>query len=168
MARAAVTETISPDGAEAGAALARLEVGLSAYVRWMEGRHARGEIARRTGHSLTRHAVDVLEQLDGIDGPLRVSDIAECNAVDTSTMTVRLQGLDRQGLVERTADPLDRRSALISISPAGEAAVREIRAVRQDLLRTVLGDADADELQRAADLMGRVSDHVLSAYPAPG
>jgi DNA-binding MarR family transcriptional regulator len=47
-------------------------------------------------------------------------------ARDKSTITPLLQGLERQGLVERRAPETDGRSFVLSLTPAGEAMVRQL------------------------------------------
>jgi len=143
----------------------RLELAVSALVRWIESRPIRARIAQRAGVELGSSAVGLLEHLQTA-GPMRVSDIAECHAVDTSTATVRVQSLQRDGLVDRTADPDDGRVSMIAISPGGRAAVERLRAARRELLREVFGDAEVEDLEHAAALIGRIEQRILAAVGA--
>src|SRR5260370_21997786 len=64
-------------------------------------------------------------------------------ARDKSTITPLLQGLERQGLVERRAPANDGRSFVLSLTPAGEAMVRQLleRAREHDRkLDEIVGD----------------------------
>ena len=66
---------------------------------------------------------ETLAVLDGADGPLSPSVIAERLIVTAATTTTVLDTLERRGMVERTMDPSDRRRQLVSITPAGVDAV---------------------------------------------
>src|SRR4051794_31645003 len=52
-------------------------------------------------------------------GPLTPSELAERERVQRPTITRVVAKLEEAGLVERTADPVDRRSALIAVTPEG-------------------------------------------------
>ena len=94
-------------------ALDRLERALAAVSRALAARHTRDDLARRSGHHLPPASWTLLEFLDDL-GPLRVSAVAECQGVDVSTVTPRLQALERAGLVERRTVEFDGRVSMIS------------------------------------------------------
>src|SRR5215467_5612000 len=52
-------------------------------------------------------------------GPLTPSELAELERVKRPTVTRTLGCLDREGLIERTPDPKDGRSSLVSVNAAG-------------------------------------------------
>src|SRR6188472_622626 len=52
-------------------------------------------------------------------GPLTPSELAARERVQRPTVTRLLARLEEAGLIERTADPADRRSALLTVSDAG-------------------------------------------------
>jgi DNA-binding MarR family transcriptional regulator len=62
-----------------------------------------------------RH-VAALEQLRG--GPITVSELAARLGLTLPTVSGVLADLDRAGLVERHADPADRRRTIVQIAPA--------------------------------------------------
>src|ERR1700753_2816493 len=53
------------------------------------------------------------------DGPLTPSELADLERSKRPPMPRPLACLDREGLIERTPDPADGRSSLVSISGAG-------------------------------------------------
>jgi DNA-binding MarR family transcriptional regulator len=69
-----------------------------------------------------RH-VAALEQLR--EGPLTVSELAARLDLTLPTVSGVLADLDRAGLVDRQADPADRRRTIVRIVPAQTALVRE-------------------------------------------
>lgn len=80
--------------------------------------------------------------------PLRLSELARREAVTPPTMSRVLAALDDAGLLVRTPDPQDARSALIHLSDAGRDAIERIRTERTAQLAERLERLDAD--QRAA------------------
>ena len=69
-----------------------------------------------------RH-VAALEQLRG--GPVTVSELAVRLDLTLPTVSGVLADLDRAGLVDRHADPADRRRTIVQIIPAQRALVEE-------------------------------------------
>jgi DNA-binding MarR family transcriptional regulator len=92
-------------------------------------------------------------------GPLTPSELAEIERVKRPTATRTLNGLAGLGLVERTPDPVDRRSALVSISAAGRRSLRRLRQRKNAYLARRLRELPPDEvaaLERAADVLERI------------
>src|ERR671929_1129273 len=52
--------------------------------------------------------------------PPSIGAVAALLAMDRTTLTAALKPLERRGLVEVTADPADRRSRRLTLTPAGE------------------------------------------------
>ena len=69
-----------------------------------------------------RH-VAALEQIRG--GPLTVGELASRLGLTLPTVSGVLADLDRAGLVERHADPADRRRTIVEIIPAQRALVHD-------------------------------------------
>jgi DNA-binding MarR family transcriptional regulator len=143
------------------ASLARLEVALSALVRWSESKHIRSEVARRSGYDIQPGLMRLLEHFD-IAGPMRVSSIAECLQIDVSTVSLQLRQLAKDGLVSRVADDRDRRVALIVITVDGRAAVAAVRAVRRELLAEIFTRIRPVEIEQAAAVLIQVQEHMLA------
>jgi DNA-binding MarR family transcriptional regulator len=94
-------------------------------------------------------------------GPLTPSELATRERIQRPTATRLLARLEGPGLVVRTADPQDRRSSLVAITPDGHALLDELRT-RKDAylaqrLRT-LSVEDRATLRRAADVLERLLD----------
>jgi DNA-binding MarR family transcriptional regulator len=51
--------------------------------------------------------------------PPSMGSVASLLAMDRTTLTAALKPLERRSLVEVTADPVDRRSRLVTLAPAG-------------------------------------------------
>jgi DNA-binding MarR family transcriptional regulator len=61
-------------------------------------------------------------------GPQNVSMLAELEGISQPTATKLVNGLERDGLVLRAADPADGRGRLVRLTPAGRALIRRARA----------------------------------------
>ncbi|MFT4232989.1 MAG: MarR family transcriptional regulator [Leucobacter sp.] len=111
-------------------------------------------------HSLI--AWRVLAELDHA-GAARVSDLAHQQRVAQPSMTGLVQRLEGEGWVRRSADPADGRASLVSITPAGRAALEEYRraaAARVGPHLAELSEFDRATLARAAELMNRLADRI--------
>ena len=92
-------------------------------------------------------------------GPLTPSELAERERVQRPTVTRVLARLEVAGLVERAADPQDRRCSLVSISPAGSALMDAVRDRKNAYLGrriAALDAADREALERAAAILERM------------
>jgi DNA-binding MarR family transcriptional regulator len=99
---------------------------------------------------------------------MRVKDVAECLGIDISTASVQLRDLRRQELVERTKDPHDGRSGVISIAPGGRRVLERIRSARRHLLEEIVGDVPDAELAQAARVLQLVQQHMLDGMVDAG
>lgn len=76
-------------------------------------------------------------------------DIAKRLRIEGPTMTRMLDTLEKDGLVERLADPTDRRTKQLRVTAAGEAALEEIFTIADEMRDRLLGgvaDGKIDEL----------------------
>jgi DNA-binding MarR family transcriptional regulator len=94
-------------------------------------------------------------------GPLTPSELARIERVKRPTITRTLGCLEREGLIERTADPTDRRSALVAINGAGRERLRRLRGRKNAYLARRMRDlsaADVETLERAAEILDRMRE----------
>jgi DNA-binding MarR family transcriptional regulator len=99
-------------------------------------------------------------------GPLTPSELAKLERVRRPTVTRTLGCLDREGLIERTPDPADGRSALVSVNAAGRERLRRLRGRKNAYLARRMRDlpaADVATLERAAEIL----EGMLESEDAP-
>src|SRR3954471_13158078 len=92
-------------------------------------------------------------------GPLTPSELAVRERIQRPTATRVLARLEEAGLIERTADPLDRRSSLVSASDAGHALLGTVRDRKDAYLARQLdrlSPEDLAALERAAGILERM------------
>jgi len=110
------------------------------------------------GEALTPTALAALATVER-HGPLMPSELAEIERIKRPTATRTLRGLEEAGLVERTPDPDDGRSALVSVTAAGRERLRRLRGRKNAFLARRMRDlpaADLRTLERAAEILEQV------------
>jgi DNA-binding MarR family transcriptional regulator len=96
-------------------------------------------------HRMTLPDYEVLVHLSEAPGRhLRMAELADRLTLSPSGLTRRLDGLVRDGLVERRACPSDRRGSLAVLTPVGLAALEEAVPTHVEGVRRYL----VDRLQR--------------------
>src|SRR6478735_86803 len=92
-------------------------------------------------------------------GPLTPSELAVRESIQRPTATRVAARLEEAGLIERTADPADRRSSLLTTTAAGASLLVRVRAEKDAYLAERLdrlSPAELAALDRAADILERV------------
>src|SRR5579875_2938743 len=116
------------DGVESGEPdwSAAAVLGILPRLERLSNAISRGRLAERAaeaaGLNLDRPALGVLVSLRLAGTPLRIGEIAERMQVVGPHVTRQVQALERRGLVQRVADPHDRRASLIEPTAAGTEA----------------------------------------------
>jgi DNA-binding MarR family transcriptional regulator len=102
-------------------------------------------------------------------GPLRISDLADREAVSQPGMTGLVNRLEAAGYAERVADPADGRVALVRITEAGRAVLARRSAARTLVLERELdrlADADRTALLTAVPALRRLITSTSESVPA--
>lgn len=118
-------------------------------------RRLRQEAVGAGGGELTPTAAAALATVER-HGPLTPSELAEIERVKRPTATRTLRVLGEAGLVERTPDPEDGRSAVVSITAAGRERLRRLRGRKNAYLARRMRDLPAEDvaaLERAASIL---------------
>ncbi|TRW88790.1 MarR family transcriptional regulator [Mycolicibacterium sp. 018/SC-01/001] len=96
------------------------------------------------------------------DGPASTSQLAGAERVRPQSMAATLAGLDRHGLIERTADPDDGRRLVITLTAEGRRRAENDRKVRDEWLVRTLQDRYTESERRviteALALLTRLDD----------
>ena len=94
-------------------------------------------------------------------GPMTPSEIAAIERVKRPTVTRTLGCLEREGLIDRAADPADGRSSLVSVNGAGRERLRRLRGRKNAYLARRMKDLTSEEvetLERAAEILERMRE----------
>jgi len=111
------------------------------------------DLEKKTGLSLADF--DVLAQLAGADGELRMTELADRALISRSGMTRRVARLVEAGLVRRAHAAADARGVVVALTDAGVARVTETAPVHArgvfDLFVSRLEDQELAVLESALE-----------------
>ena len=95
-------------------------------------------------------------------GAMSPSELGERLIVTRATVTGLIDSLERRGFVRRSANPADRRSLLVEITPMGLEVVQQVRTIihrNETAWMKVLSDT---ELQEYITLLHRIQDSIAA------
>ena len=92
-------------------------------------------------------------------------DIAKRLRIEGPTMTRMLDTLEKDGLVERLADPSDRRTKQLRLTAEGEKVLEEIFAIADEMRGRLLGGLPEDKLDEVNDFLGLLNDRLDAGLP---
>jgi DNA-binding MarR family transcriptional regulator len=132
---------------------------LPARLRLAIARMAR-RLRQEAGDELSPSSMAALATIEH-RGPLTPSELAQYEGIKRPTATRVLQRLLEAGLIERTADPSDGRSAVVSVTRDGAALLKKLRSRKTAYLAQrlrELPDDDVKALERATEVLERLLD----------
>jgi DNA-binding MarR family transcriptional regulator len=132
----------------------------------------------RTAGALDRAAADTLADLGLTAGAffallelhaaepmgLAPSELARRLAVARRTATLYVDILTRQGWVERSGHPADRRMVLASLTEAGETLVRDLATAYKRRLAALVGELSPIQAERLRQILTMIP---VSPHPEP-
>lgn len=95
-------------------------------------------------------------------GPITLSALAERLSADKGLASRSVSELEELGLITRTADPSDRRSRLIAVTPLGAERLAEARAPHEGRLFTILESWSIADIRQFTTLV-----HALATGETP-
>nr|BEK68126.1 MarR family transcriptional regulator [Kitasatospora purpeofusca] len=131
-------------------------------VLFRRGRARVAELSRRVHPQLEGMAYSLLGHVEQA-GPVRVTDVGVHFAVGKATISRQIRALEELGLLAREADPLDRRSALVSLTEDGRRRFLAAREARMDRVRELMAGWSEEDVVRFAELLHRFNDVVGEA-----
>jgi DNA-binding MarR family transcriptional regulator len=119
-------------------------------------------VSRRLKSRLPQGQVDsammfVLHQVHA-NGSLRVSELAGCMGLDTSTASRHVRHLEDSGFLARTGDPGDRRASRIRLTPKGRAALARAMRARAAVVDRAMAGWSAEDRTALTTLLARLAD----------
>jgi MarR family transcriptional regulator, transcriptional regulator for hemolysin len=119
--------------------------------------------ARQFGISRAQWAV--LIRIDRTEG-LKQSELAEALDLQPISLTRLLDRLADNGLIERRADPNDRRANRLYLKPAAKPLLGRLSELGADMMETVLEGLDVKSVDRMLSELGMVKDNLRCAISA--
>lgn len=97
------------------------------------------------------------------NGPLRISQIADLEAIRMPTASNAVNHLEQMGLVSRVRDVSDRRGVRVRLTDEGTQQLKNISEERIDQLASLLDGLSGDELQQVENALP-LFDRVLATF----
>jgi DNA-binding MarR family transcriptional regulator len=135
---------------------------LSALILLWESPALQGQILAKTGESLDQPSHQTLRHLLAW-GSMRPTHLAEALNTGASHVSKIVRRLEDDGLVQRTADPTDRRATLVSLTPSGETAALSVYALGDRMISEVLEGWSAADVRKYTALTQRFVADALTA-----
>ncbi|MFF5969385.1 MarR family winged helix-turn-helix transcriptional regulator [Streptomyces collinus] len=88
-------------------------------------------------------------------GGCRATDLAAHYALDKSTVSRQVAGLERAGLIERRPDPADQRVQVLHLTRSGRHILAQVTESRRAAFRERLAGWPAEDLSRFAEYLVR-------------
>ncbi|MFG1780446.1 MarR family winged helix-turn-helix transcriptional regulator [Micromonospora sp. NPDC049051] len=105
----------------------------------------------------------LLMQIERFPADCHARELAVRSGLDPSTVSRSIATLVTHGLVERRADPADKRASLLTVTPAGKAALTDTYDWYGRILDTALADWTPAEVAAFATAIGRFTRDIETA-----
>ena len=111
---------------------------------------------------ISRAQWTVLVRLERTEG-LKQSELAEILDLQPISLTRLLDRLDESGLIERRADPNDRRVNRLYLKPAARPLLEQLAVLSESLMATVLEGIEPESMERMLRDLRVVKDNLRAA-----
>jgi len=111
---------------------------------------------------ITRAQWAVLARIDRCEG-LKQSELADILDLQPITLTRLLDRLCDNGLIERRADPADRRAKRLYLKPAARPLLEQLNELGDELMTTALVGLTQDDVEDLVARLGTVKENLRQA-----
>ena len=101
-------------------------------------------------------------------GPMSPSALGERLIVTRATVTGLVDSLEQHGFVRRSANPTDRRSLVVQITPAGQAVLQELRTIVHRNEKAWLSGLSEPDLRSYIEQLHQIQDSLASVSDGAG
>lgn len=122
-------------------------------------RSVRARLRRRFGTTLPRF--DLMAQLERYPEGLKMNELSRRMMVTGGNVTGIVDQLVDEGLVERSAEPSDRRAFRVRLTRAGERSFGDMGRAHEEWIVTLLGGLSRREHAALYRLLARVKQQAL-------
>ena len=119
---------------------------------------------RAVGMGVTRAQWKVLFRLSRRPG-LRQIELADMLDIEPITLSRIIDRLEEAGLVERVADPADRRAWRLHVTARARPLVEKLRAVADEMIADAFAGIDPKDIETTRAVLGRVRENATRAVP---
>ncbi|MBS27797.1 MAG: MarR family transcriptional regulator [Alphaproteobacteria bacterium] len=127
-----------------------------------------GEVRKRLRDEfdITLARFDLLAQLVRADRGLSMGELSRRLMVTNGNVTALIDRLVGEKLVERRADPDDRRAQIIEITSAGRRSFDRMSAAHADWITDLFGDLGRSELEALHASLANLKSSLAAARPS--
>jgi len=93
-------------------------------------------------------------------GRLRMGDLAEDLGITARTITTLVDALEREGLLARLPDPIDRRATLLALTEKARTQFEQVRSLQMELGEELIAPLDTQQRRLLLDLLSRLNQEV--------
>jgi MarR family transcriptional regulator, transcriptional regulator for hemolysin len=111
---------------------------------------------------ITRAQWVVLARLDRFEG-LKQSELAEMLDLQPISLTRLLDRLSDSGLIERRADPTDRRAKRLFLTPAARPLLERLSDLGEELMTTALAGVPRESVEQMVGQLAIVKENLRQA-----
>jgi DNA-binding MarR family transcriptional regulator len=119
---------------------------------------------RACGLGVTRAQWKVLFRLERKPG-LRQIELADLLDVEPITLSRIVDRLEEGGLVERVADPADRRVWRLHVTARARPLVEKLQALADEMVAEAFAGIDPKDIEITRQVLGRVRENASRAAP---
>jgi MarR family transcriptional regulator for hemolysin len=119
---------------------------------------------RAVGMGVTRAQWKVLFRLERQPG-LRQIELADMLDIEPITLSRIVDRLEEAGLVERVADPADRRAWRLHVTARAQPLIEKLRAVADEMIAEAFGGIDPQQIAVTRSVLTRVRENASRAAP---
>ena len=122
---------------------------------------------RAAQFGITRAQWVVLARVDRSEG-LKQSELADMLDLQPISLTRLLDKLCDSGLIERRADPADRRAKRLFLTPAARPLLEKLGELGEDLMATALAGVEPESVEKMIAQLGVVKENLRQAIQQRG
>jgi DNA-binding MarR family transcriptional regulator len=146
----------SPSQSQASDASPRANVSL--WLRLLESHNlVLGEVRRKLAEATTMPRFDLLANLEREDGQT-LAALSRRMLVTAGNLTGLVDRAERDGVVERRADPRDRRLSRVYLTPKGRELIVELLPKHADEIGALFEELDPSDKRELRRLLGKLRD----------
>jgi DNA-binding MarR family transcriptional regulator len=119
---------------------------------------------RAVGMGVTCAQWKVLFRLERQPG-LRQIELADMLDIEPITLSRIVDRLEEGGLVDRVADPADRRAWRLHVTAKAQPLIEKLRAVADEMISEAFAGIDPEQIAITRAVLGRVRENASRAAP---
>jgi DNA-binding MarR family transcriptional regulator len=119
----------------------------------------RSRLREQFGTTLPRF--DLLAQLERHPEGLKMNELSRLLMVTGGNVTAIVDQLEKESLVERLAEPADRRASRIRLTPAGERGFADMARAHEEWVIEMLGGLTRKEHEELLRLLAKVKQSTV-------